>query len=182
MKTKFTLIPAVAIAAVTFSTGTASAREDNAMVGYAHTIEDIAEELEDEFRIHYKHSGAYRHLMSDVNKILGEAEHIDELAHARYPSLRHMRADLEDLDNLAHHLHRVVDAVEDGRYSGHVDGCTKHVHTMLASLTNMIHKMERYVEYLARPSGGGCEHERRSVSYGYGSGNGVVLRASFGRH
>ncbi len=52
------------------------------------------------------------------------------------------------------HLHEVVDAVERGRYSGHVDGNTRHVHSMLDSLNGTIHRMERVVAaYSAPPSG-----------------------------
>ncbi|MDA7672843.1 hypothetical protein N8615_00445 [Verrucomicrobiales bacterium] len=92
--------------------------------------------------------------MSDVSRILSEADHIDGMAHDPHSSLRHIKADLADLDELAHHLHEVVDAVERGRYSGHVDGNTRHVHSMLDSLNGTIHRMERVVAaYSAPPSG-----------------------------
>ncbi len=151
MKARLTLIPVIAVTAMALATGKAEARGENELVRLTHSIEDIAAELKDEFRIHYRHSSAYRHLMSDVSQILAEAGHIDSLAHNPHSSLRHIKADLEDLDDLAHHLHDLVDAVDRGRYSGHVDGNTRHVHSLLSSLNGTIHHMERVVAAYAAP-------------------------------
>lgn len=151
MKTTIKLIPAIAVSALALATVNVEARHENELVRLAHRIEDIVEELEEEFEDHYEHSGAYRHLISDLSKIEDEAGHIDDLAHNPHASLRHLKADLEDLDDLAHHLHSVIDAVSRGRYSGHVDGNARHVHTMLASLNSTIHRMERVVASYTAP-------------------------------
>ena len=142
MKTSLKLIPLLIAGAFALNTSEANARGENELVRLTHTIEDIAAELKEEFRVHFKHSSAYRHLMSDVSEILSEANHIDGMAHDPHSSLRHIKADLVDLDELAHHLHEVIDAVDRGCYGGHVDGNTRHVHSLLDSLSGTIHRME----------------------------------------
>ena len=184
MKTSLKLIPLLIAGAFALNSGEASARGENELVRLAHTIEDIAAELKEEFRVHYRHSSAYRHLMSDVSEILSEAKHIDGLAHDPRSSLRHLKADLVDLDDLAHHLHEVVDAVERRRYGGHVDGTTRHVHLMLDSLNGTIHRMERVVEAYAAPVRPAYHYDhyesRRSYSSSRGNGRAVAIGAIIG--
>ena len=151
MKTSLKLIPLLIAGAFALNTSEANARGENELVRLTHTIEDIAAELKEEFRVHFKHSSAYRHLMSDVSEILSEANHIDGMAHDPHSSLRHIKADLVDLDELAHHLHEMIDAVDRGCYGGHVDGNTRHVHSLLDSLNGTIHRMERVVAAYAAP-------------------------------
>ncbi|NNE90206.1 MAG: hypothetical protein HKN23_01025 [Verrucomicrobiales bacterium] len=150
MKTKTMLLPVATAMAVIMTAGTAEARHENPLVELAHEIEDIAVELRTEFRIHYRHTRAYRHMMDDISQVLAEAAHIDRLAHDNHSSLRHIKADLEDLDALAHHLHELVDATE--RREGHrVDGDTRHVHEELAALNRTIHQMEDVVSHIMVP-------------------------------
>lgn len=150
-KNKLALIPLVAIAAIALSTEKANAQCSNDLVNLAHQIEGTAKKLQTEFRVHYAHSGAYRHLMSDISNVLSEASHIDRLAHNVHSSLHHIQADLRNLDKLAHHLHTIVDGVGRGRYSGHFDGDTRHVHGLLRSLNSSIHQMERVVAIYTAP-------------------------------
>lgn len=56
-----------------------------------------------------------------------------------------------DLDKLAHHLHALVDGIDRGWYSGHVDRGTRHVHRLLTSLNRSIHQMERGVAAYSAP-------------------------------
>ena len=166
MKTKVTLIPAIAASMIasSFTATSAEAPSNSDLVRFAHRIEDIANDLKSEFRTHFRHSGAYNHLMTDLSQIKREIIHIDELAHTRHPSLNHLAADVEDLDKLAHHLHDVVDAVERGRYRGHVDGDICHVHSLLKNLNRNIHSMEKVIEDLRRPVRPSCAYERRRPS------------------
>ena len=151
MKTTLSLIPVLAVAALALTPSNAAARGENELVRLTHNIEGTAAELRKEFQAHYKHSSAYRHLISDVSKVLSEAAHIDGMAHDPRSSLRHIKADLVDLDELAHHLHEMIDAVDRGCYGGHVDGNTRHVHSLLDSLNGTIHRMERVVAAYAAP-------------------------------
>jgi hypothetical protein len=202
MKTKHTLVGAAIAAAFalnfTASEAAAYGGGGDSLVRSAHRIDAVAHELKDEFRIHYKHLRAYRHLMSDVSKVISEAHHIDRLAHDMHSSLRHIKADLVDLDRLAHHMHEVVDAAEAGRYGGHVHGNTRHVHSLLDELNSLIHSMTRTVERLSYEDSH-CELEsrrghggrvygddfrtghRRGVSYGYDNGRGFRISLNTGR-
>lgn len=203
MKTKTTLAGAATAAALalnfTAPEAAAYVGGGDSLVRSAHRIDAVAHELEDEFRIHYRHLRAYRHLMSDVSKVIDEAHHIVGLARDPHSSLRHIEADLVDLDRLAHHLHEVVDAAEAGRYGGHVHGDTRHVHCMLGELNRLIHSMTRTVERMAYEDSH-CEFDRRPVyhggrvqgdafrygahrglSYSYDNGRGFRISLSTGR-
>ena len=208
MRRKHTIVGAAIAAAIAlnFSATAADAAHGDDLVSAAHRIDGIARELKDEFRIHYKHLRAYRHLMADIDEVICKARHIDDLAHDAYSSLRHIKADLIALDRLAHHMHDVVDAAEDDRYGGHVHGDTRHVHCLLDSLNRSIHSMTRMVERMANPPRcdydrghhGGYDrdprhgrsysytshrgHGRSGVSYSYSSGRGLRISFSTGRH
>lgn len=144
---KITLIPLVAVAALALSTGNSEARGQNNLVRMAHDIENIGKELKNEFQTHYKRSKEYRHLMTDINDLLKQANHIDELAHDPRTSYKHIKTDLAKIDKLAHHLHALVDRI-DGGCTGNV----RHVHSKLASLDRTIHNMQRAIVVYAKPA------------------------------
>ena len=150
MKTKHTIVP-IAIVSTAFAIITAPKSEaagcDELSRG-AHRIDSIAHELEDEFRIHYRHLCAYRHLRSNVAEVISITHHIDRLSQDVHPPLGHISADLRDLDRLAHRLHELVDDAERGRHRGHVRGSTRHVHSLLGALNRSIHSMQRTVDDL----------------------------------
>ncbi len=150
MKTKFTLMPAAAITAVAMMTGTATAGDDP-LEKYIESVEDIAEDLEDEFKDHFRRSEAYRYVMADVGDILDLAERIEDNLDEGYRSLRFVKRDVEELDDLTRRLHRTVDAAERGRYRGYVEGDTRYVHRMLDAIDRKVHSMERYIDHITRP-------------------------------
>jgi len=160
MKTKNTLIPAAIAAAIALniSSTTADAAYGTDLSRYAHRIDKIAHELSDEFRLHYKHLGAYRHLKSDIAHVISKVHHIDGLTHDPHSSLRHIKSDLSSLDRLAHHMHEVVDSAESGRYGGHAHGDTRHVHSLLSSLNGAIHSMQRITERMSHCDLGDGHH------------------------
>jgi hypothetical protein len=152
MKIKCTLIPAVIATAITLNLTSTNARAAycSGFSSYAHRITAIAQELAHEFRVHYRHLDAYRHLSSDISRVINEARHIDRLSHDSHASLHHIITDLEDLDRLSHHMHEVVDSAESSHWRGHAHGDTRHVHRLLSSLNNSIHSMQRLSEQLNR--------------------------------
>ena len=152
MKNKIILLPLVTAAALVLPTTNSQARGcSNQLVDLAHQIERQGADLKREFQAHYRYSGAYRHLISDINQFLVKAEHIDQLAHDPRTSYRHIKADVADLDKLAHHIHEVVDNVERGRFSGRCNANLAHVHQKLTALNNTIHQLQRAIEVYARP-------------------------------
>ena len=158
---------ALALAITAFAAPSAKAYDDDPLISLSHRLEDLASELQEEFAVHYRHTGAYRHLVSDASRIEDEADHIHRLAHDPYASLRHIAVDLGELDELAHHLHDLVDDTEHSRY-GHVHGDTRHVHELLASVNRVIHAMEDVVEDLRHGSYHGDHHDhghREGISF-----------------
>lgn len=156
MKKRLALIPAIALGALGLSLTGPNADASHPtitreLVHKAHKIEDIARELKLEFRKHYVHLETYRHLMTDLNQICAEAEHIDRLAHNPRGQVNHLLADVKELDQLAHHLHEVVDASERSA-RGHIHGNTGHVHELLDVLNNTIHRLEDTVASIRRPA------------------------------
>jgi hypothetical protein len=151
-----------------------AAHEGNQLVRLTHQAEDMAEDLRDEFKKHFKHSGSNRHLMSDIEGIEEDLEHIDKLAHhVHHESLLHVKRDIESVDKSVHHLTAVIEGVECGRYSGHIDGDTRHVKRLIASLNNTLHAMEEFVN--ARV------HDRGHSGHGHGYGDSRSRESSWGQ-
>lgn len=139
----------IALALSGFAAPAANAGHEDSIIEITHRLEDLVSELREEFGIHYRHTSAYRHLLADAARMEAEVDHIHRLAHDPYGSLRHLREDVEDLDDLAHHLHELVDATERDRY-GHVHGDTRHVHELLTALNRVIHALEDEIDDIAR--------------------------------
>ena len=170
---KSTAIAAV-IAAAGLTLQSASAGHDEGLIHLSHELEELAGSLHEEFGAHYSHTSAYRHLLADASSIAGRADHIHRLAHDPRAYLIHIEADLRQLDELAHHLHELVDVTDAGHY-GHVHGDSRHVHTLMASLTGVIHSMESEVQAMQRPA---CQFENHHYGSQTGYTNGY---RSYGR-
>ncbi len=164
---KLKTISIAAVAAFAVLTASNSEASNRSLVEQSHQLESIVNELRTEFREHYDHTSVYKHLTSDTASIKREVEHVHSLAHNYSVSFSHILRDIEQIDELAHHLHKMVDAADTGRY-GHVHGDTRHVHSLLSSLNGVIHRMERTV--------------RADVSsHGHGHGGGHDDHASHSR-
>lgn len=153
-KTTSIAIAAITALGLSLFTSNADAQCQNNVVRLAHQIEDIGKDLKNEFKTHFKRSRQYRHLMTDVNDLLKQADHIDSLAHDPRTSYKHIKADLAKIDELAHHIHDLVDRIDGGN--------TRHVHTKLVALNRTIHSMQREIVVYAKPapSCGGNRYSR----------------------
>jgi len=113
-----------------------------------------SEALFREFRIHYRHSSEYRHLIDDVKELRSHAIHIHDVAHHR-GSLAHLASDVREMDRLFHHLENVVERVEHnshhGYHSGHVHGRTNHVASLLHAIESDLHHLGEDVGAVALP-------------------------------
>jgi len=121
-----------------------------------------------------------------------------------YASIRHIKADVAELDRLSNHLHDVVVAAERGRHGRRAYGDTRHVHGLLNSLNRSIHSMQRTLERMAHYNRGHRGHgygdrgdyrrdrghsdrsnhggsRGRGVSYSYSSDRGFRIAFSTGR-
>ena len=103
-----------------------------------------------EFRLHYRHTREYRHLISDGYEMYRLAAHIHRVAH-QHGGVHHLQSDLKQLDQLHHHIHDLVDHREVHPHGGHVHGNTGHVHAMLEEMEDTLHHMLDDVKQLTRP-------------------------------
>lgn len=142
---------------------TAANAESQTLVRLVHRLDGYVAEFRKEVTTHFIHSGAYRHLAADANSMIREVAHIDDLVHDGYGALTHIRTDLRELDALAHHVHELFDAVDEGRY-GHVHGDTDHVHDLIREISDTIHEMQEVVSDLIAHRG----HDHRD---GYRGGS-----------
>ena len=111
----------------------------------ATKLQGQSRELYNEFRLHYRHSTHYRHLMSDAAKIYNESKHIHDVVHRG--GLNHLAQDLKDIDRAYHHLEGLVRHIErDARRGiGHVDGRTGHVKRQMRQMKDTIHHLREDV-------------------------------------
>ncbi len=138
------------VVATSFIATPSQAASCSRLIEMSHQLEALTQELNDEFRLHYSHTGLFHHLNADALKIRQEAAHTRRLAHNSHGNVHHLAVDLKELDQLSHHLHELVDAGDTGRY-GHVNGSTRHVHEHLESLTHQIHALEARLTELRTP-------------------------------
>jgi len=155
----FRLKPALTLALLaTGLTLTSQAAPRSGISDLVHRLDGQAAEFRQEINEHYKHSGAYRHLAEDANKIYREVEHLDELVH-QGASSDHFRTDLADLDRIIAHVHQVIDQIEEGTY-GHVHGSVDHVHDIVTSMSETVDRLRGMMSY------GGHSRDRSHEDYG----------------
>ncbi len=108
-----------------------------------------SEALFREFRVHYRHTSEYRHLISDAKALRSRALHIHEVAHHR-GSLYHLASDVREMDQLFHHLEEVVERVDHRSshdyHSGHVHGNSRHVSSLMRTIGCDLHHLGEDVE------------------------------------
>ena len=117
-----------------------------------------------EFRLHFRHTPGYTHLMSDAASMYRLARHVHEVAH-HHGSIAHLRSDLRKLDHTFHHLEGLVDRIERGAYHhgvGHIHGDTRHVRRMLHVMDTNLHHLRADVNELG--------HGGHYIGTGYGHG------------
>ena len=116
-------------------------------------LQGQAREMIGELRLHYRHAGEYRHLISDAYEIYRLATHIHDLTH-HHSGIRHVRADIDSLDRKFHHLEDLVSHIDHHPHGGHVHGNTYHVHEMLEAMEGTLHHLQEDIEELADPHHG----------------------------
>ena len=130
--------------------GTAQARPSHELIREAKKVESISDSLRSEFRSHFRDSGGYSALRSDLSKIRMKADHIGRQAHGGISKINILRRGVSELSSKSYHLSRVVGAIEAGKYSGCVYGNTREVHELLASLNYSIQSMGSSLQEIGR--------------------------------
>ena len=121
--------------------------EDN-LVRQSHRVESYASSLRSEFRIHFRHTAEYGHLMSDAYSIARKADAIHGMVHHIHceADLYRLETELRSLDRLVHHLGDLVEEASHGHGGGHAHGDTRHVQGLVSQMNRSIHSMESSVE------------------------------------
>lgn len=151
-----------------------SALPSSASAATYHHIDTIAvriaresAELFREFRIHYRHTAEYPHLISDARELRNHARHIHDVAH-RNGSLLHLANDLREIDRLFHHIEELVRRTErsarcDYR-SGHIHGETSHVASLMRAIENDIHHLRSDIDEMLPHARAPHPSRRRAIS------------------
>ena len=116
-----------------------------------------------EFRLHFRHTPEYRHLMSDARDLYYKSKHVHEVAHHR-ESLHHIKRDLAALDRLFHHLEELVEKIThdaDHHGHGHIHGDTHHVEAIMKRFEQNLHHLRRDVKRMV-------SHHDHHLHHGHG--------------
>jgi hypothetical protein len=104
----------------------------------ARQLERQARDLHEEVDNHFRPSPQYRHLHDDVEELEELADHIHDVLH-RGASVTHLRADARKLDRLFHH---VEDLVRDMGRSRTIDRrAYAHLRESLSRLEDTVHHL-----------------------------------------
>lgn len=104
----------------------------------ARQLERQARDLHDEVDAHFRPTPQYRHLHNDVEELEQLADHIHDVIH-RGASVNHLRADARKLDRLFHH---VEDLVQDMGRSRTIDRRAYfHLRQSLSRLEDTVHHL-----------------------------------------
>lgn len=110
---------------MTAVTLTAAMLTGEAKAADPHTVDELAYSLmrqtaaaTREVRLGFRHSPQYKHLYQDVYDMYSAADHIHDIAHVA-GSQRHILKDVEQLDELVHHVQELIDEMS-GPAVGHL--------------------------------------------------------------
>lgn len=152
---------------------TASANDYRRINREAQRIERKATLLAQEV-VHYEAMPQYCHLVDDLEDFVRLSQHITDLVRVS-GDLRHIKADVDQLDRTFHHIEGLFDQIERqiARGRGVKYGNTAHVKRLLNNIEDCIHVMQEDVAILEvrahrahfdRPVyGSGHNHNHRNV-------------------
>lgn len=178
--TRTILTVAVTALGLTAITGTAQASHRH-IETLAHRLDGQVRELVSEVRTHYRHTPQYRHLISDTGVASRLASHIHGVAH-RHGSAYHMSNDLDRLDDLYHHMSRLIAKIEHNARVhgvGHVHGKTLHVRILMTRIHNTLEHLQDDVDDLLHHSNHDFHRPRVIIHNGghHGGHNGIRINA-----
>ena len=150
-------------------------------------LQSQSRDLYNNFRVRYRHTSEYSHLMSDAATMYRLASHVHDVAHEGC-NLAHLQDDLRQLDRAFHHVEHLVDDIEHdahyghfgGHFGGHIYGNTHDIRRKLALMEDTLHHLRDDVEELAHPAihdphGHSLGYRPAPVVIGGGSGRGVYI-------
>ena len=152
---KTTILAAAVLTVSTLFTSTAKADHFEHIDSLAAQMRNQASRATWEVRNNFRSAPEYRHLYRDVYEMYTTADHIHEIIHTG-TSIEHIRADVESLDRLFHHVQDVVRGIRPtDEFSVHGHGFHGHWHTPvgptrsdLRRLRSMLNQMEDTLHHL----------------------------------
>ncbi len=133
----------------------------------ALSLQRQAAQMIGEVRHHYRHTGDYRHMISDTYEIYRLAAHIHDLVH-HHSSVHHIQSDVNSLDRKFHHLENLVSHVNHHPHGGHIHGDTFHIHTLLTAMEDSLHHLQDDIAQLTDPHHGHGHHVIVPRPHGHG--------------
>ncbi|QDU93942.1 hypothetical protein [Lignipirellula cremea] len=113
-----------------------------------------ARQLTQEFGEHYAHTRDIGHLMSDAASLNAQAARLHMMAHLRLAPYQ-LEAQVDAIDELVHHLERLLSHIESGArfggFHGHVHGDTRHVQAQMDRLESDVHHLRSDIKALTPP-------------------------------
>lgn len=144
---KSIVLATLALATLAFTAISAKADTYHHIDTLAVQMQSQSRELLREFALHYRHKAGYAHLRSDTLQLYRLATHIHSVAHLR-GSIQHLQSDLQQADELFHHLECVLDEA-DRSVGGHVHGSRCHVRDVMRAFADTLHHLQSDVASLA---------------------------------
>lgn len=125
----------------------------------AYRLQKQTQELHREVDIHFRNTPLYAHLHRDIVEMQKLAQHIHEVAHHEGDIL-HLRADVEKLDQLYHHVETLVaQLARDPR----IDNQTiRHISQEMYQIGQTLHHLRDDLRPVHRPI---CPYESHGSSY-----------------
>lgn len=143
---------AVLISTTIFATDSrAEHRFDRTMHRFADTMEAVGDDLYDEVKLHYRHRHDYHRLKAAARTIEHKTDHIREVVD-HHGSLRHIRADLEEIDRCMHEVQELLGRSDHrARRHGEPHYVRHHVRREMHRLETVVHDMRDYMDRTAAP-------------------------------
>lgn len=136
----------------------------------ADGLEEITDDLDDEFDDHYRNDPSYDRLNSRLRNIDSKRSRVHKLSRRSSTTSSVIQGEIAELDQLSHDLHGFVDQMEKnaGKYLFRMFGDTRKIHTLLAAMEKNIHSMQNRASGSGQGSNDGYRGSTQQQSrYGY---------------
>ena len=138
----------ILLAAMTTPKVRAEHQYDQAMHRLADAMENTADDLRDEVKLHFRHRHDYRRLVHIASVIEDKAGHIENLVD-RHGSPQHIRADIAEIDRCVHEFNDILrQSDHHARHYGERRHERQHAHEELYRLERLVHQMGAVLDHL----------------------------------
>jgi hypothetical protein len=151
MKIAIASITVILASTIFSNSARAEHRYDRTMHRLANAMEDVADDLYREVKLHYRHRRDYDRLRHAALEIEHKSDHIKGVVD-RHGSLRHIREDLEQIDRSLHEVQDIVGHSDHrARRHGEPHFNRRHVREDLHRLEEIVHDMREFMDRVPAP-------------------------------